>query len=81
MGKIVLGGVLLASVAFGGVLVQGLVLASEGGRGELVARAWIGLGLVLVLDLFSVVLIRRQHRVLDGARADLQALITDDGAH
>jgi len=81
MGKIVLGGVLLASVAFGGVLLQGLLMAVEAGRDGLVVRAWIGLGLLLGLDVFSAVLIRRQHRILDEARVELQELITGDGPH
>lgn len=80
-GKAVLGGVLLASVAFGGVLVQGLLMAVEVGRDDLVIRAWIGLGLLLGMDLFSAVLIRRQHRVLDGARGELQELIMGDRPH
>jgi hypothetical protein len=77
-GKVVLGGVLLVSSAFGAILIQGLLLALEADRSDLILRAWIGLGLLAGLDLFSVILIRRQHRRLDEAREDLVALIRGD---
>jgi hypothetical protein len=77
-GKIVLVGVLLVSMVFGAVLIQGLLLAWEGGRTDLVARAAAGLALLVGLDLFSLIMIRRQHRMLDEARADLQELIRGD---
>ena len=77
-GKQVLGGVLLVSLAFGAVLIQGLLVAMEAGRSDLILRAWIGLGLLAGLNLFAVILIRRQHRRLDEAREDLVALIRGD---
>lgn len=77
-GKIVLGAVLLVSVAFALVLTQGLSLALEAGRGDLVVRAWVGLGFLAGLNLFSVTMIRRQHRLLDDARKDLEALVLEE---
>ena len=74
-GKIVLGGVAVVSLVFAVVLTQGLSLALEGGRNELVIRAVVGLGLLVGLNFFSVVLIRRQHRVLDEAREELEDLV------
>ena len=74
-GKIVLGGVAVVSLVFAVVLTQGLSLALEGGRNELVIRAVVGLGLLVGLNFFSVVLIRRQHRVLDEAREELENLV------
>jgi hypothetical protein len=77
-GKLVLGGVLLVSLVFGATLIQGLLLALEAGKGDLILRAWIGLGLLAGLVLFAAFLIRRQHRRLDEAREDLVALIRGD---
>jgi len=74
-GKLVLGGVLIVSLILGAVLAQGLVLALEGGRSDLVGRAVFGLALLLALDAFSVILIRRQHRSLDEAREELRELV------
>ena len=74
-GKMVLAGVLLVSIVLGSVLIQGLFLALEAQRQGLVVRAGLGLGLLLAVDLFSVFLIRRQHRMLDEAREDLQEII------
>ena len=74
-GKTVLAGVLIVSLVFGGTLVHGLLLALDAGRDDLASRALVGLGLLAGLDLFSVVLIRRQHRKLDEAREDLVALV------
>jgi len=74
-GKMVLAGVLLVSLVLGSVLIQGLFLALEAQRQGLVVRAGLGLGLLLAVDLFSVFLIRRQHRMLDEAREDLQEMI------
>ena len=77
-GKLVLAGVLLVSVVFAAVLTQGLLLALDADRTDLVARAWAGLGLLVGLDLFSLIMIRRQHRMLDEAHADLQELVRGD---
>jgi len=77
-GLVVLGGVLVVSVAFGGTLVHGLLLALDAGRGDLVVRAWAGLGILVGLDLFSVFLILRQHRKLDEARKELLDLVSAD---
>lgn len=74
-GKVVLGGVLLTSLLLGLVLLQGLMLALDAGRGDLVAVAGGGLVVLLGLDLFAAVLVRRQHRILDEAREDLEALV------
>jgi len=75
-GKLVLVGVLLVSLVFGAVLVQGFLLAQAAGRTDLVARAAAGLVLLLGLDAFSVFMIRRQHRMLDEARAELRYLVS-----
>jgi hypothetical protein len=74
-GKLVLGGVFLVSVAFAAGLVQGLFLALEAGRTDLVGRGVFGLVLLLGLNLFSLVLVRRQHRMLDEAREELEELV------
>ncbi len=77
-GKIVLGAVLVVSLVFGLVLIQALLLAREAGRQDLVVRAWVGLGLLACLILFSAILTRRQHRMLEEAREDLEALVAED---
>ncbi len=75
MGKLALVAVLAVSVGLGIFLVQGLRLAVGLDRTSLLARGVLGLALLLTLDVFSVVLIRRQHRRLDEARSDLEALV------
>lgn len=75
-GKIVLGGVLLVSLVLGGVLVQGMLVALDGGRGNLAGRAAFGVALLVVLNSFSIYLIRRQHRRLDEAREELRELVS-----
>jgi hypothetical protein len=75
LGKMAVAGVFLMSVVFGGVLVQGLVLAQELGQDDLVARAIRGLSCLTLLNIVSVVLIWRQHRTFDKARAELQELV------
>jgi hypothetical protein len=80
-GKVILGGVLVVSLVMGAVLLQALSLALEGGQGDLVARAVIGLAILLALDAFSVVLIRRQHRRLDEAREELRELLNLSAPH
>ena len=77
-GMVVLGGVLVVSLAFGGTLVHGLLLALDSGSGDLVVRAWVGLGILVGLDLFSVFLVLRQYRRLDEARKELLALVSAD---
>jgi hypothetical protein len=77
-GKLVLGGVFLVSVAFAAVLIQGLFLALEVGRRDLLGRGVFGLALLLGLNLFSLVLVRRQHRMLDEAREELEELVRGD---
>jgi hypothetical protein len=74
----VLGGVLLVSVALAYPLFQGLFLAQEVGREDLIVRAFLGLGLLAALIVFSVILIRRQHKSLDEARDELAALVTGE---
>jgi len=76
----VVGGVLLVSVVFAAVLVQGLLLASNAGRQDLVLRAFIGLGLLAGLNIFSLVMVRRQHRMLDEAREELEEIVRLDQA-
>jgi len=71
-------GVLVVSLAFGATLVHGLLLALEAGRNDLVVRALVGLGLLGGLDLFSVLLIRRQHLRMDEAGEELAALVKGD---
>ena len=77
-GKVVLLLVALVSLGFTPVLVQALLLAREAGRSDLVTRAIVGLGVLIGLNLFSWILIRRQHRMLDEAREDLEALISGE---
>jgi protein-S-isoprenylcysteine O-methyltransferase Ste14 len=77
-GKIVVVGVFLVSLVFAVVLTQGLSLAIDEGEEGLVVRALVGLSLLVGLNLFSVVLIRRQHRLLDEAREELETLVTGD---
>ena len=77
-GKIVLLGVFLVSLVFGAVLVQGLFLAQAAERTDLVTRAVVGLSLLVGLDVFSLVMIRRQHRMLDESRSDLRELVSGD---
>jgi len=74
-GKLVLAGVLAVSAVLGLFLVQALVLAGEAGRGDLMARALVGLGVLLLLDVASILLVRRQHRLLDEAREEFRALV------
>ncbi len=77
-GRIVLGGVFLVSVGFAAVLVQGLVIALDVGRSDLVGRGFFGLALLLGLNVFSLALVRRQHRMLDEAREELEELVHGD---
>lgn len=77
-GKLVLGGVLLVSAVLGYPLLHGLFLALEAGREDLIVRAFLGLGILFGLIVFSVILIRRQHRKLDEAREELKSLVTGD---
>ena len=74
-GKLVLAGVVIVSLIFGGVLIQALLLALEGGRGELVTRALGGIGLLAGLNLFAILLIRHQHRSLDEAREEMEEMV------
>ena len=76
-GKIALVGVGLVSLACGSLLIQGLLLARETGHAELMGRAALGLVIVVGVDLFSLVFIRRQHRLFDAARKELKELIED----
>lgn len=68
-------GIVALALIFGGVLVQGLLLALDAGRWGLVLRAAFGLALLAGLVVFSVVLVRRQHVVLEEARSDLEEMI------
>lgn len=77
-GKIALGAVIVLSLVFAAVLVPGLTLALEEGRPELVRRAVFGLALLGALDVFSIVLIRRQHLMLDEARDELEEMVRLD---
>ena len=80
-GKVALAGVLLVSLVLGAVLLQGLLVAAEAQRHDLILRAALGLGLLLALDLFSLYLIRRQHRMLDEAREELEELVRRSVGH
>jgi hypothetical protein len=80
-GRIALAGVILISLVFGAVLVQGLLLALEAGRRDLIFRALAGLTLLVGLDVFSLVLVRRQHTMLDEVRSDLEDLVRGDPPH
>ena len=80
-GKIVLGGVILVSLVFALVLIQGLFLSANAGRMDLVLRAVFGLMLLTALDVFSFILTRRQHRMLDEAREELEELVRGEPSH
>ena len=71
-------GVLAVSLAFSAVLIQGLILASEAGRQGLVVRAFVCLGGLAALNIFSLVMVRRQHRMLDEARRELEEIVRGD---
>jgi hypothetical protein len=75
LGKIAVGGVLILSLTFGGVLVQGLLLALETGHDDMVARAIRSLSCLTLLNIISIALTWRQHRTFDKARAELQELV------
>jgi hypothetical protein len=75
-GKVVLGAVLLVSSILFLVVFHGVTVAWQAQRWEVVIRGGLGLLLLVALDLFSIVLIRRQHRVLDEVRAEMLALVT-----
>jgi len=74
-GKTAVAVVLVVSLAFAAVLIQGLVLASETGRQELVVRAFVCLVSLAGLNIFALVMVRRQHRMLDEARSDLEEIV------
>jgi len=80
-GKLVLGGVFLVSLVFGAVLVQGLLLVEQGNRDDLVGRGVFGLALLLAVNLFSLLLIRRQHRRLDEALEEMRELVRLPDSH
>lgn len=73
-GKISAVVVLVVSLVLGSVLSQALALARSTGQDDLVTRAIFGIGLLVVLNLFSVTLAWRQHRLLDQARLELDEL-------
>ena len=75
-GKIVLGAVVLVSLLLGVVMAQGLLLAQELGREDLMVKAGCGLMALLALNVFSAVLTRRQHRMLDEASKELEDLVS-----
>ena len=80
-GRIALAAVVLISLFFGAVLVQGLRLASDAGRVDLIGRAVLGLALLAGIDVIAVLLVRRQHVMLDEARADLEELMRGEHPH
>jgi len=74
-GKISVVVVLVVSLVLGSVLAQALVLARSTGQNELVTGAIFGIGLLVVLNLLSLTLAWRQHRLLDQARLELDELV------
>lgn len=78
-GKVVATGVLLVSMVFGAVLVQALILSETAGREDLALRALGGLALLVGLNVLSAALTRRQHRMLDEAREELEGLEWGEG--
>ena len=74
-GKIALAGVGLVSLACGSLLIQGFLVARDTGHPEFMWRAVLGLVIVVGFDLFSLAFIRRQHRMFDEARKELEELI------
>ena len=79
--KVVVAGVLLVSVAFAALLIQGLFLALDAGRTDLMVRAILGLALLSGLDVFAVVMMRRQRRILDEAKEELEGLVKGEAPH
>ena len=77
-GKLAAGVVLMVSVVFAAPLIQGLLLAIETGRRDPVLKGLVGLGLLVALNVFSLVLTRRQHRMLDEAREELEGMVRGD---
>ena len=67
------------SLVFGGVLVQGLLLAQQTGQGDLAHKAIRSLCCLAALNLLSLFLTWRQHRLLDEARLEAQALVEGKG--
>jgi len=53
-GKLSVIAVLVVSLVLGSVLAQALVLARSAGQDELASRAIFGIGLLVVVNLFSV---------------------------
>lgn len=77
-GKAVLAGVLMVSLVLGSFLFQALFLALEEGRGDLVLRAVLGIGFLVGLSLFSILLTRHQHRALDEALEEMRLMVEGD---
>ena len=73
-GKISVVVVLVVSLVLGSVLSQALALARSTGQDDLVIRAIFGIGLLVVLNLLSLTLVWRQHRLLDQASLELDEL-------
>jgi hypothetical protein len=76
-GKISVLVVLVVSLVLGSVLAQALVLARGTGQDDLASRAIFGIGLLVVVNLFSAGMAWRQHRLLDQARSELSTLVRD----
>ncbi len=74
-GKISVVVVLVVSLVLGSVLSQALALARSTGQDDLASRAIFGIGLLVVLNLLSLTLTWRQHRLLDQARLELDELV------
>ena len=79
-GKISVVVVLVVSLVLGSVLAQALALARSTGQEQLATRAIFGIGLLVVVNLFSVALAWHQHRLLDQARSEMDELVRGPGA-
>jgi hypothetical protein len=74
-GKISVVLVLVVSLVLGSIMSQALALARSTGQNDLVTRATFGIGLLVLLNLFSVTLAWRQHRLLDKAGEEMNELV------
>ena len=74
-GKIAVIVVLVVSLLLGSVLAQALIVARGTGHDEVVSRVFFGIGLLVALNVFSVALAWRQHKLLDQARSEMIELV------
>jgi len=79
-GKISVIVVLVVTLVLASVLAQALALARSTGQDDVVTRAIFGIGLLVVVNLFSVAMSWHQHRLLNRARSEMDELVRGPGA-